>query len=993
MRPPTAWRILSCLVSGFALAVATGLARTPDDFLVRNWSTVDGVPHNTVRALIQSRDGYLWMGTANGVARFDGVRFVVFNTVNTPGLPADDIFGLYEDRSGDLWLRTRQGVVRRHNGRFNLAPRQASGPTEGLFSFAEDADGQLWFLGIRGLARWDGEQIVSVPMPTGAPSALNHFCAAPDGGLWLTDRQGLWRFRDGRCELIPVSPPPDLIAAGRDGRVWGLHGSRGLFVLSNRQWSPVTALDGEPCETLYLAPNGDLWIGSRVRTVAFRVRDGTVNRVGFEQGLEGNRVIDFVRDSEGNVWLGANAGGLFRLRERRVRVYDRSDGLESLNTSSLVQLHDGALMVNVMGRTLHRFAGGRFEPMRLPDYSDPTALARAQAGGVWAGLFSGNLRRIVDGREVERLGSANGTRALFTDREGRLWRGLRTTGIERFEGTNQTRFSTNEGLSFPNVYCFAQDRDGAVWAGTEKGLNRIVNDRVTRFGAAEGLGHGFISALCVDSRGTLWAGTLGGGLSAWNGTRFVTLNTREGLPSDTIEQVIEDDLGNLWLGTRVGLVRASLQQLHDCLGGRARVLTTTLLARNEGLERPNFWTEYQPATLKTTDGRLWFCTGSGLVEIDPRRFAAAAPPPVVQIEELALDGTPIPKTDPQWSELTLGPNPQRLEIRFTGLSPSNPELVRFRHRLEGYDADWVEAGHARAASYSKLPPGRYMFEVKAANNDGVWSERPATLPLVVRPAYWQTSWFRAALLFLGLTAIYAAHRARVSRMERRRAEQDIFARRLIDSQEQERKRIAAELHDSLGQNLLVIKNRAALALTQQAQPEKMLAQFRQVADMASAAVREVRDIAQNLRPFQIDELGLTKAIRAMARSLGDASNLTITTDLDDVDRSLPVEFEISLYRTVQESLNNVVKHAQAKSAHVTLRRSADTLHLSVSDDGRGFSPAQAASPPAPGFGLKNIVERVRGMGGVCKIDSQPEAGTRIEIRIPITSRDHKSELS
>jgi signal transduction histidine kinase len=238
---------------------------------------------------------------------------------------------------------------------------------------------------------------------------------------------------------------------------------------------------------------------------------------------------------------------------------------------------------------------------------------------------------------------------------------------------------------------------------------------------------------------------------------------------------------------------------------------------------------------------------------------------------------------------------------------------------------------------------------------------------------------------LGLAAIFATHRWRIARLERRRAEQEAFSRKLIHSQEQERQRIAAELHDSLGQNLLVIKNRAALALTQEAHPEKMAAQVREVSAMASAAVREVRDIAQNLRPFQIDELGLTKAIRAMARTLGDASGIEFTAELDDMDRVLPPEFEISFYRTVQECLNNVVKHSHAKTAVISLRRDRDAIHLTVRDDGQGFATERAGNKSAPGFGLRNIAERVRTMGGKVEIRTQPGAGTQVELRVPVNA--------
>jgi len=348
-----------------------------------------------------------------------------------------------------------------------------------------------------------------------------------------------------------------------------------------------------------------------------------------------------------------------------------------------------------------------------------------------------------------------------------------------------------------------------------------------------------------------------------------------------------------------------------------------------------------------------------------------------------VDGVLLSEVREPNREIKLAPGSERLEIRYTGISPSEPTQVRFRYRLFDYDRDWVEAGRTRFASYSKLPPGRYTFQVKAANNDGVWNETGATLALTVRPAYWQTAWFRGALLLGFVGVLFAAYRARIAQLERRRAAQEAFSRRLIASQEQERKRIAGELHDSLGQNLLVIKNRAALALTQRDQPEKMAAQVDEVSTMASAAIREVREIAQNLRPFQIDELGLTKSVAAMARKLADSSAMEFKTELDDIDGVLPPEFEINFYRIVQECLNNVVKHSKAQVATIQLRREVRLIRLTISDDGNGFTVEKTGNAPTHGFGLGNISERARTMGGEAVVHSQPGQGTHVEVVIPL----------
>jgi len=853
-------------------------------------------------------------------------------------------------------------------------------------SFTEDNEGQLWMSGPDGLAHWQAGKLELVPLRSGGPHRIIRLCARHEGGLWMTAENGLWWYQDGRVGKVEVSPPPQLIATSGDGRLWGLVGGNRLFTLQGDAWSQAADFGDEQCATIYAAPDGDVWIGAASRNRAFRLRAGGLTEVGGQQGLEGNRAICFAEDHDGSLWLGMNGTGLYRLRERRLQLFDRNDGLRSLSLASVCEGAGGTIFVNVMGWTLHRFANGRFEPMEITAHSDPyelpTALMPARDGGLWAGTFNGSLARIQNGRVVERIGSPAGTRALFTDGNGDLWRGTRTAGVEHFSRTNLTRYSTKEGLSCDNVYCFAQDGAGAIWAGTEEGLNRIQQGRITRFTTTNGLGHNFISALCVDSRGTLWVGTLGGGLSAWQGSRFITMSIPEGLPDDDVTQLLEDDYEHLWIGTPAGLMGVALNRLHEFIEGKLPILTGTLIGRNEGLVRPDCWTEYQPAGIKARDGRLWFCTSSGVVVVDPQRFAKPAAPPIVHVEEVSVDGEVQSEGRRRDAEIRIPAGKQRVEIRYTGLSPSGPELVRFRYQLKGYDRDWVEIGRTRFASYSHVKPGRYDFVVRAANNDGVWNETGDRLAIIFEPAFWQTTWFRALLLLLFAGSGPTFYFWRVRRLERHRAAQEAFSRELIDSQEQERKRIAAELHDSLGQNLLVIKNRAALALTQQAHPDKMAAQVTEVSAMASQAIREVREVAQNLRPFQLDELGFTKSIAVMARTLADSSHIEFKTDLDDVDGALPPELEINFYRVVQECLSNIAKHSQARTATIALRRNARAIHLIVIDNGRGFSVEQTEKSSAPGFGLKNITERARTMGGKVAFHSRPGDGTRIEIEVP-----------
>lgn len=988
-RSQTWWRA----VAPAALLLITGslAAEYPSsDLLIKNWRTTDGVPHNTVRTVITSREGYMWLGTANGLAQFDGVRFVTFNRVNTPEMVDDDIYCLHQDRAGDLWYRTRRGIGRRHEGRFQFFETTGEERLALFGVFSEDRDGQLWLHGRDGLTKLFTDRRERVPWAGPEPAAIKHACAARDGGLWLATEDGVWRYRNGKAEPVKRVAGVTRLADGRDGSVWALVDGRKIYQLKGEDWTLAADLGDVECYQIFALSNGDVWAVVEKTLQIFRLRGETLTAMDEGDGLQGNRVLALLEDPEGNVWLGSNAGGLYQLRERRVTVYDRRDGLLGVNTASLTQRPDGAIMLNVMGSTLYRFGDDRFHPIPVESdteiYEDPTAVVPALSGGVWAGTFWGTLPRVERGKVVERIGSRGGTRSLFTDRSNRLWRGTRTDGIEVFSGTNVVRYSTENGLSFNNVYCFAQDLTGAVWAGTENGLNRILDGEITRFGLGDGLVYHFVSALFVDSRGTLWVGTLGGGLSAWDGDRFVTITSKEGLANDSVEQILEDDQENLWLGTRVGLMRIAVAHLHEYIEGSRTLVAGTLLGTEQGLPGANFWTEYQPASLRDVDGNLWFCTGGGVVTINPKEFTSPTSSPIVQLEEIVIDGVGGTSGIVVGDEIRMEPASERIEIRYTGISYHSPAQTRFRYRLKGYDRDWIDAGHSRVVSYSHLPPRQYQFEVAAMNSDGIWS--PANgFSFVVLPSVWQSWWFRSVVALTLLSGLGVSYAMRIRGLEKRRVAQERFSHRLIDSQEKERKRIAAELHDSLGQNLLVVRQLAHLGANAEGRGKDAAQQFEEISMTTKLALDEVRAISHALRPIELDRLGLTKSITECVRRMSEASAVRFDTHIENIDHGLRVDGEINLYRIVQECLSNIVKHSQAGTASVEIRTEKGKILLDVTDDGCGFDIEESsrAMTVEGGIGFSSIIERARALGGLAFFHSRPGGGTRIEVTIPLAA--------
>jgi signal transduction histidine kinase len=432
-----------------------------------------------------------------------------------------------------------------------------------------------------------------------------------------------------------------------------------------------------------------------------------------------------------------------------------------------------------------------------------------------------------------------------------------------------------------------------------------------------------------------------------------------------------------------GIYRASRKELNELAEGRIKTITCIAYGVADGMKSNETNGGSQPAGWKDREGKLWFPTLKGVVSIDPNNLNKL-PPPVV-IEQVLVDKMAV--TPHQM--ITIQPGQSDLEIHYAGLSLTAPEKVRFKYKLEGYDRDWVDAKDRRVAYYTQVAPGAYTFRVMAANNDGVWSTRDATIRLTVVPPFWRTWWF----IFFSAVALAAVafvlYRRRVGKLERARVAQEAFSRQLIESQETERKRIAAELHDSLGQELLIIKNRAALGLKMLGDTSKTREQMEQIAGTASQAITEVRQIAYNLRPYHLDEIGLSQSLEELIERVADACPIRFRSEIENIDELLPKEAAINLYRIVQEGLNNIVKHSQASEARLTVKRSSRDLEVLIEDNGKGLSVANETNRSG-GFGLTGLSERARIIGATLSISSLPDKGTTVKLNIRAQGRNHET---
>jgi signal transduction histidine kinase/streptogramin lyase len=586
---------------------------------------------------------------------------------------------------------------------------------------------------------------------------------------------------------------------------------------------------------------------------------------------------------------------------------------------------------------------------------------------------------------AEIKGKIEGSSAILEDRQGNLWFGT-NKGLFKLKDGVVSVFTTKDGLPGDDVKIIHEDRQGRLWIGTYGGLAQLSPTKnasaFVAYTTKDGLGSNRVRAIHEDAEGVFWIGTYDGGLSRLKDGRITTYTMAQGLFNNGVFQILEDGRGNLWISSNRGIYQAGKQQFNDLAEGKIATLTYIAYGKQDGMLNTECNGGRQPAGIKARDGKLWFPTMGGVVVVDTEAVPFNSQPPPILIEAVSLDRNPTPFN----AAVKVKPGQSSLEINYTGLSYVKPEQVRFKYKLAGRDSDWVEAGSRRSVNYSYLPPGNYTFTVIAANSDGVWNNVGASLQITVLPSVWQTWWFISLSILTGCGLIAFVYWRRVSQFRRERVVQEAFSQRLIESQESERKRIAAELHDSLSQNLVIIKNRALHSMATPNDHDRAMEQIEEIAEAANESLSEVREIAHNLRPFQIDRLGLTKAIEAMVNRVAATHALQTRTHLDVIDGLLSPEKEIHLYRVVQESLNNIIKHAAATEAQVTIRKNEQGIEIIIQDNGKGFTPATirtGESGNGGGFGLLGLTERARILGGVPVILSSPGSGTKVELRVRI----------
>jgi ligand-binding sensor domain-containing protein len=774
--------LLGLLVAVPAPALALDPARELNQYILEFYQQGNGLPSNFVFAACQTRDGYLWVGTRGGLARFDGVRFKVFDDTDATQFRESEIWSLEEGTDGSLWVGTfGGGLTRIKDGRFQIYGKAEGLGNEFVRALAAAPDGGVWVGTQGGVFRFAGERFTGLTTKDGLPSNdVRSLELDAAGRLFVGTMAGVATVEDGRV-LSPVSRHPALaarteaLAVDPRGGMW-IGTFLGLYRMHGETVTPADATEASRHQITGLAPDATGVVWAATTNGLYRYRGGKVEQFFSEVATTAaGRVMHMVSlrnlqgafiDREGSLWVGTNFDGLARLRDAAfTNVSLGADETGDIRAACVFEDGDGTAWAGTRSG-LTRVKDGAVEAIDAGARGSFNTIAQDTAGTIWTarddGIYKLAGRSLVRVLE-ERLNPA----AIVADRAGGLWIGARNTGLHHFDGRTLTAYGEDRGVKGRQVRALAQDSAGGLWVGfKEDGLVYLREGRVmARYGLEENLANLSVSALHVDGEGVVWVATRRG-LNRIRDGKVAKLTTAEGLPANFFYQIVEDGLGHLWMPYGRGIMRVSKQDLSDVAEGRRKAVATRTFGTESGIKNASMIVPNQPTAWRGRDGRLWFATAKGLTMVDPARVATNALPPPVEIEQVRLDeGAPL--SGPQ---ATFAPGGGNVEIEYAAMSLVAPELVRFKYKLEGIDRDWIDAGTRRVAYYTGLPPGSYRFQVKACNNDGVWNEVGDTLALRLQPHWYQQRWLHALGMLAGLGLVYGAYRGRIALHERRERE-------------------------------------------------------------------------------------------------------------------------------------------------------------------------------------------------------------------------------
>lgn len=765
------------------------------------WTTDDGLPQNFIVSIAQTDDGYLWLGTQQGLARFNGANFKIFNHWNTPEIKAISIEYLLKGHDGSLWIATRGGgLTQLKDGSFRTFSSQDGLSSNFISSLGEDSNGRLWIgTDDKGLTIMSGESFTHVNAMDRTPiSRVNDIHRDQKGNMWIATNKGIFKHTEGKYFRYSTADglstnSINTVYSDRSGNLWiGTEGGGLNRLYKNRfeHFTTKTGLCHDVVVSIFEDRAGNLWIGTRGGLARFQ--KGKFESFTTEEGFSSNAVAVILEDHEESLWVGTH-NGLNQFKDASVITYGMESGLPSDFIWSILEDSKQNLWMGTHGGGLAKMRNGKVQSFSIQD-GLPSGVVRSihedKEGSIWAGTLKGLVRlkeakisvyTAKDGLSNEII------RSIYEDSKGTLWVGT-DDGLNWFREGKFGLFNLGQEMERVVVYSIYEDNEGVLWIVTYSGIIRMKDGSCQRFSTKEGLGVDRIFSLFQDSMGNMWFGANGGGLSRYRDGKFITFTSQEGLPDNVIYQILEDRNQNLWMSSNKGVFSLGIKELEDFASDKVEALNPDIYDLADGMRTLECNGGSSPAGCFSRDGKLWFPTLKGAVMINPEKLRKNKVPPKIIIEEVIADNQRFPLNQ----RMDVVPGTRRIEFHYAALTFIAPEKVRYRFKLEGFEKEWIDAGSRRTAYYTGIPPGNYSFKVKACSNKDIWNEEGASFELHLKPHFYQTIFFYL-LCALGVVGIsLGGFRIRVKQMK----EKEKHLTQLVEERTKELSNVMNQLEEA-----------------------------------------------------------------------------------------------------------------------------------------------------------------------------------------------------
>ncbi len=995
------WRLLQVLFSAFALlgplpAYAedvsfSGLTNPfpregRSNYVVRSWGQADGLSRNAVHSIAQTPDGFLWLGTSAGLARFDGSQFKIFSPYTTPSVPPGTIKGLFVDSRGRMWIGSLGGRISMMEHGELVEIDVSSVSAYGVLHFAEDNGGRIWVAADGGLFYVDGRMLVNDPAKAG-PNVRSATVGidSDSGDVYTCYWESLVHWAEGGKTLVYTDQPQrrlmsQSIYPRKDGGLWFLSASLDENGAVARLLEPDRATT--PQKWPFQIPQYSIgaFLEDRRRNLWISVYDQGVYRVGpdgeYEQFKIGNgKVVALFEDQDGSIWAGSSLSGLTRLKQG---LFQNISAPGSGQVGTVSEAPFGGIIFN-QGSSSFRIQDGEVERLNM---SGLIAAYASKAGHLWAAIPGGLNQYLWNGLDkpltlgsVSTIQPAKQIRCFYEAENGQMWFGSSYGGLLVSDGESIRAFPESR---MQEIHSITEDDRGTLWAGGHEGdLWYIREGRATRMDVKEGVGGRAIAALHFDDQGVLWMGTRGKGLVFLKGDEFVATRAVDGLPSDEVAGIVGVG-AHLWLATTGGIARVNRDELYSRTVSSGPLSECLVFGPDDGLLDFSCSSLYSPNMHRAQDGRLWISMVENLVSVDPQEVTRRTKIPQVYIEEVRVNDEVA-----EFSEeaLLIPPGATRLSIAYTAVMLEAPERTRFQYRLDGLDTDWVEAWGQRTANYNSPPPGDYLFRVRASDSHGAWGGEGATIKLSIDPHFYQTLLFKASVGTLIGTIfgvlVWLAARVKLSRK--------LAVLERDNAVEKERTRIASEIHDKLGAQLtqILFQSQSLTGRLGGEADEQSAQQASRVNSSAQELARGLDEVVWATNPAMDNLEGLVAYISGHAEEFFRHTPIRLRFDVPLVvdTREMTSDVRHNFFLAASEAMTNLLKHSQASEASIRMNARGNEFVVEVSDDGVGLiSPNLRRS----GNGLRNISERMRRIGGVAEfLPRQPRGLTvRLSVAVP-----------